>query len=392
MIAVLADDFTGAAEVAAIGRRYGLTAEVHTRFQPDSSADLVVVDTLTRSCSRDEAARRVAETVAELRAGRIECVHYKKVDSVLRGHVVAELARLMKDGGLRRTLLVPANPSFGQLIRDGRYSIGGLPLSETWFAHDPEHPAATSDVLELLGRHDGLPIAYREAGRDLPEDGIVVTGGVSPGELLALAEQLDRGTLPAGGAEFFEALLYLRLGRAERPQPGHDLGVSAGPTLLTMGSSTEPSRILLEHLHAAGTPIVSMPTELYEADGDGRSAREEWAARALECLATRGHAILAVDSSSRHDGPDFPVDRIPDRLGDVAAAVTAAWTEELHLYVSGGTTASMVVRRLGWSALSVVGELGHGVVALRPRERTDNSITVKPGSYPWPEEIVRALT
>ena len=151
MLAVLADDFSGAAEIAAIGRRYGLTAEVHTTFQRESAADLVVIDTHTRSGTRAAAGRRVREELTRLRSAGVDCIYYKKVDSVLRGHVAAELAHLLELWDLDRALLVPFNPSFGQGIRDGHYSIRGKPLNETRFAHDPEYPALTADVLELLG-------------------------------------------------------------------------------------------------------------------------------------------------------------------------------------------------------------------------------------------------
>ena len=49
MIAVIADDFTGAAESAAVSLRFGLNAELQTALNPDSKADLIVIDTDTRS-------------------------------------------------------------------------------------------------------------------------------------------------------------------------------------------------------------------------------------------------------------------------------------------------------------------------------------------------------
>lgn len=438
MMAVLADDFTGAAEIAAIGRRYGLVSEVRTSFRPAGAAkvlatdnvatrthaagtdavspqhvaadhaaasdhvvapghgatpDLVVVDTLTRSCTRGEAGRRVAEEASRLRDGGIEVLHYKKVDSVLRGHVVAELARLVADAGLRRVLLAPANPSFGQEIRGGRYSIDGLPLSETRYAQDPEHPASTSDVLELLGREDGVAISYHEGAHDLPEDGIVITGGAGAADLLALARALDAHTLAAGGAEFFDALLQLQLGKERRAESGRADVAPTRNTLLVVGSGTRPSRMLVERARRAGTPIIGMPRALYEADEDGDGHLAAWAEAALDCLATRGHAIVALDTPAGDViAPPPRVDLIPARLGDLTAAVARTWRGELNVYVSGGTTASLVVRRLGWTALRVAAEIGDGVATLQPSGVPHRSITVKPGSYPWPDAVVRGLT
>jgi uncharacterized protein YgbK (DUF1537 family) len=58
------------------------------------------------------------------------------------------------------------------------------------------------------------------------------------------------------------------------------------------------------------------------------------------------------------------------------------------LYLEGGATGSAVVRRLGWKRFLVTAQPAPGVVQMRPAEKADCSITVKPGSYPWPELIL----
>ena len=95
MIGVIADDLTGAAEIAGIGWRHGLSAEVILDGRPKCGADLVCIDTDSRSCSSREAAKRVASAVASLRKAGAKWI-YKKVDSVLRGHVIAELEAAMR--------------------------------------------------------------------------------------------------------------------------------------------------------------------------------------------------------------------------------------------------------------------------------------------------------
>lgn len=52
MIVVVADDFTGAVELAGVGLRYGLKAEVQTVVSPNTKAELAVIDADTRSLLR----------------------------------------------------------------------------------------------------------------------------------------------------------------------------------------------------------------------------------------------------------------------------------------------------------------------------------------------------
>ena len=60
MIGVIADDLTGAAEIGAVGLRHGLRAEVVVTGAPSGHADLVCLDTDSRSCPPAEAAQRAA--------------------------------------------------------------------------------------------------------------------------------------------------------------------------------------------------------------------------------------------------------------------------------------------------------------------------------------------
>ena len=94
MIGVIADDLTGAAELGAVGLRHGLRAEIVCRGEPSGRADLVCVDTDSRACDAPAAAKRAAAAAQILRAAGAAWI-YKKVDSVLRGQVTAEVEAVM---------------------------------------------------------------------------------------------------------------------------------------------------------------------------------------------------------------------------------------------------------------------------------------------------------
>lgn len=384
MIAVVADDFTGAAELGAIGLRHGLSAEIRTAFREPCDADLVVLDTNSRSVTREEAVARVAGAVGGLAGTRPEWV-FKKVDSVLRGHVVGELEAALDGLGLERALLVPNNPSYGQSIRDGRYSIEGRPLAETGFALDPEFPAVTSTVMTLLGRPGGREIAWRDCSEDLPAAGIVVSGGNSVAELEVLAGRLDETTLAAGAAEFFAAALRIRLGvRDGRVRAG----IPERPprrVVFILGSSSEPSRTTLARGRERGIPVVTLPLDLARGEG----SIDPWVAEVVEGLAAKGRAIVAFERDVPGQRPPLPAGAVPGALAELAGVVAERAPDgETHLFVEGGTTASTVIRGLGWDRLTVLRQEGPGVVTLGPPGEPDRRITVKPGNYPWPESIL----
>ena len=120
MIGVIADDLTGAAEIGAVGLRHGLRAEIVRHGKPSGRAEVVCVDTDSRSCSPDEAATRAAAAAKLLRAAGAQWI-YKKVDSVLRGQVTAEVEAVMTTASVE-----PRPAAAGQSLagpRDPRWPI-----------------------------------------------------------------------------------------------------------------------------------------------------------------------------------------------------------------------------------------------------------------------------
>src|SRR5688500_14541293 len=119
---VIADDLSGAAEIAGIGHRYGLPTRLARERPKFFPPGLTVIDTESRSLPPAEAATTVARCVAGIDPGAFDLI-YKKTDSVLRGPVAAEIDALMT--ALRRPagLLVPQNPTRARVIANGTYFI-----------------------------------------------------------------------------------------------------------------------------------------------------------------------------------------------------------------------------------------------------------------------------
>lgn len=394
MICVIADDLSGAAELAGVALRYGWTAEVQLEFELRTHADLVCISTDTRSGTASEAAVRTAHVAEMCRTTNLALI-FKKVDSVLRGWVAVELAALMRGLGKPRALLVPANPSLGRIIRNGRYLIHGRPLHETDFALDPEHPMRSSDVLsftslQLTGLDQTLfpPIHLLPVGSELPPAGILVGEAASPDDVVAWAECLDELTLPAGAAEFFAALLAQRgFGLPSRTFPISQF-IPPRRALFVSGSTSDASRSFLQLCEEHGVPVLRMPSGLFEGEADGTEPLADWVAVTVQALRDSRWAVVAIDRPL-HREPG-----IAQRLGNCLATAVQRVLEQQTvegIFVEGGATAAALVRTLGWKRLVVQGELRPGVVLMHALETTGPVLVTKPGSYAWPQEICRLL-
>jgi len=378
MYLVVADDLTGAAEIGGVAARYGLTAEVALDEVPESRAQVLVLDTNTRSLPLREAVERIQSLAAGISRYRNRRL-FKKVDSVLRGPVAAETAALMEAAGKARAVLVPANPGMGRVIRDGRYWIGGRLAEETEFRNDPEHPVRTSDVVKMVGPAPaGVPVAAKKRGEPLPDNGIFIGEAATVEELKAWAEACDQRTLPGGAAEFFAAFLEAQ-GRSR--VPGGEVEITPEERILILsGSASAESRRQIRELWRRGIPLMEMPPALYPATGPVEGIIHEWALSVAYTFRRAGRVIAAIGRTPLPGQPRAA--RFAAYLAEMAAQVLERYPAR-HIWVEGGATASTLIRRLRWRRLEVVEELRPGVVRLKPHGQETPLIVVKPGSYDW---------
>lgn len=372
---VVADDFSGAAEVAGAAFVQGLSAEVHTKLDSQSSAQVVVVDSDTRGCCDSEVRQRLnalGDSLANRQPGWI----YKKIDSVLRGDVLTEVATLMEISGKRRAVLCPANPSRGRVVRDGKLFIDGEPLHATLFAADPAHPAKTADVLELLrtGRQASPPPALRYVARSdpLPDQGVCIVEATSSDDLAAWAAQVDAHTLPAGGVEFFESLL--------RQQPTDDQATANVNSWFR--PQAEPTRTLWVCGSAAAWPerqgewkrrnlaVVPLPAD-----------PAAWT-KAIELAFEKNSAVGMAVGDRSELAPRQCTRLMSQTVANVLQAVPVD-----DLLIEGGATASACVRHLGWARFAVRWVPRPGTAGLKVVGTDAPRLVIKPGSYAWPEEI-----
>lgn len=387
MIAVIADDLTGAAELAGVGLRHGLTAEIVMDGAPSGKAELVCVDTDSRSCGPDEASRRAAAAAELLHKAGAKWI-YKKVDSVLRGPVLAELEGIMKQLQLPRGLLVSANPSLGRTIKSGRYYIHGKPINKTEFAHDPEHPRQFSAVLKLLGAGRSSSVQISAANKPLPRTGIAVGEASTRVDVEKWAGRKLPKTLRAGAAEFFGALLMsagFQLTAALVPMP--EVNGEMARELFVCGTSTKAAREFIKVARAKKTPVFSLPRELVWGAEFQPMVADVISRKVATAFKTSPRVILHIGLPAVH-GVDI-AKRLTVNLSQLAEYVIRR-TDIVHIYAEGGATAAALARRMGWERLSVLRELSPGVIVLAVPGEKSMTLTIKPGSYVWPKEVIES--
>jgi uncharacterized protein YgbK (DUF1537 family) len=382
MILAVADDITGAAEIAAVGRTFGLTAQLQVKIARSTSPDLVVIDTNTRYRS-SESVSDIEQALASCDRTLVEW-YYKKVDSVLRGNVAKELCAMMHILHKNRAILAPANPTKARVILNGHYFINGQPLEKTDFANDPEYPAISSNVVELLSMPEDYPICVRTwRTYSNSENGIIIAEAENMNDLVQWSERVDERTLAAGGSDFFRAMLEKKL-PSNKASSEINVAAISGKKLFVCGSTSQTSRKAVAQAGDLGIPVCPMPDILFKNTPADDTLIGKWVDDVLEALSKSGRVIIAILQPVVHDS------KLAKNLRMGTATLvriifSAAKINEL--FIEGGATAEAVLHELQWQTFDVIGQYAPGVVQMHAPQESDNYVTIKPGSYPWPDRI-----
>ena len=176
---LLADDLTGALDTAA--EFVPLTGPVHVFWQATDPALLpqnAALDLATREGAR-EAAR--AATIAAVPSLIPAGIAFKKIDSLLRGHTLVELAACVAAGPWRSAVLAPAFPFQARVTRKG------IQFAQHQGAWAPAGPDLVGELRRL-----GVPAQ--------PADGKPLRPGVTVFDAETDADLLD-AVASAGGID-----------------------------------------------------------------------------------------------------------------------------------------------------------------------------------------------
>ena len=320
------------------------------------TAQTTVIATDTRSMSEAEAiaeTQKVSFLIPHFLIPHSSFLIYKKTDSALRGHVVAELSTLMEATGYQRAVYLPANPSKGRFIHNGIYYINHVPIHETAFSYDPEFPAKTS--------------VLRERFPDAEAKGIVMPDAESEDDIRrVIAKYIDGKTLFAGAADLFTAVLgnSRKTSQTNNTSETRDSRFSTASTLILCGSTQSKPLDL-------GIPIAPIPREVY----DGSEDNSLWDTSAYK----ENHSLILTMPYTHRTGKEAAV-HLRTMMSAKAKELVAEHCPQ-HLIIEGGATAWATLQTLGWTEFTITAQLAPGIVQMSATNGT--LVTLKPGSYPW---------
>ena len=443
---LLADDLAGAHDAAIPFAKRDFAVAVLSdsdRLDRFDSADIVVLDTNTRSCVEAEAIERVGAACKAIQA-RSGTIIYKKIDSTLRGHVGLELDLVCSMMDFNLAVCAPAFPELGRTTVGGYQLLHGVPVRRADMA-GPDIPPQHAFIPDLLGNASSRETVHIDlkavqggtatiqraiAGIKADQGTTVVVDMADPGcwtgmldavlgDSTESTEARDKvtqmgSTLLCGSAGMAGALAE-RLAETQNPhtsashwRPGASIPTRVpkeGPVLVFACSLHDTTVRQVEEISGRkATAICSFDPLLIVKNRNSRDEVERVIELAAEALADGRNAVLTPKRSihSNHqewfkllaeeaDGHD-PASMVIEGLGAVARRLFAG-VDLGGLVLTGGETAGRVFRELDNDGAWILDGIDTGVAlsAVTGGPYDGMQVVIKPGSCGNESTLVKAM-
>lgn len=414
VLGVVADDFTGATDVASMLVRSGMrTMQVIgvPEGPPPAGADAVVVALKSRTTPVDDAVRESLAALRWLRGAGARQFYFKycsTFDSTPRGNIGPVAEAMMSALGTDFTIACPAFPENGRTIFRGHLFVGDQLLSDSGMRNHPLTPMTDADLVRVLQpqcegrvgllRYDavraGVPAARARIAA-LRAEGvrIAVADAIDNDDLRVLAEACaDLPLLTAGsGLALGLPALYAAQGWVRLDEHAASLETVGGAAAVLSGSCSTATNAQVAAWEAAGRPMRRIdPRALARGEPVVEEvlqwARATVAQGAVLISATAAPEVLRAVQAEL--GAARAGELVEQALARLARGLVDAGVR--RLVVAGGETSGAVVQGLGVRALRIGPAICPGVPWTRAEGRM-LKLALKSGNFGAPTFFADAL-
>ncbi|WP_410652726.1 3-oxo-tetronate kinase [Amycolatopsis sp. cmx-4-54] len=406
VLGAIADDFTGATDVAVAFRRGGLRTLLFFGVPPEteilSPHDAIVIALKSRAIPAADAISASLEALRWLQNRNAEQIYFKycsTFDSTPRGNIGPVLDALSQALSPDHVVMTPSSPEHGRTQYQGHLFVGDTLLAESPLRDHPATPMTDSRLPRLLRAQTATPVrlithdivrrgetAVREAAAG--KSGYVLVDALTEDDLRLLGRVAVNSPLVAGAAGLAAGLAAAR--------------ASAAPTVTEARTPIGPAAVLSGSCSARTLEQVAVMTRL------GRPAHRLDPVTTPDPDALAAGALAWYDSLTGVDGPlvyssSSPADleRTQRELGvarsaeilEKATGLIAIGLAERgvrRLVVAGGETSGAIVSALDIRGGVIGAEAAPGVPWIHPVGDHHPALLLKSGNFGDPGLLATA--
>ena len=417
LIGVIADDFTGASDIA-VTLVKGLEGEgglATTQYLgvPSLAAhpevDVGVVALKTRSVPAREAVRQSLAACQWLMAQGCQQIVFKycsTFDSTAEGNigpVLTALAEFLQESSV---IVCPAFPTLGRTVYQGHLFVGDKLLNESGMEHHPLTPMRDADIRRVLAQQTTLPVSHiawqsvQQGVSDLAamitergKEGstLIVADAVSNQDLVVLGKAAAGRKLVSGGSGIAMALPHNFKQQGKGSLARRSPPALGGAVAILVGSCSGATRGQIEQ-HRQSYAVMAIDIDLVMANRVTANTLVDFimAHQSAYPLVYSSGDSQAIRQAQARYGQDNVSAKLDQLFGDTAKILVYERGVS-RLVVGGGETSGAVVSALNLASLQVGDEIDPGVPALFSEAEHPLGLALKSGNFGRPTFFKHAI-
>ena len=411
LIGCIADDLTGATDVAVTFSREGLSV-IQVNGVPDATlqvpdADAIVVALKSRTISAADAVAQSLAALDWLRRRSAQHIYFKicsTFDSTPAGNIGPVGDALCEAIGARLNVVTPAYPRNARTVYQGHLFVGEALLSDTGMRTHPLTPMTDSNLVRVLGsqtkqRVGLLPSAVVAQGKAAVSDKLaalaaegcrhVIADAIDDAQLQALGSAVTAQMLATGGAGLAAGMATVLRVNTQTSRAAA-LDWPRGPGVILAGSCSTATLEQLVNVKDK-LPQRQLDPLALARDAGTTQATIDWAKQKLGNTPVLIYASAPpeqVAAAQKALGRERAAQLIEGALRTISTALAAAGVK--RFVVAGGETSGAVVEALGVRALAIGPEIAPGVPWTRAADGKPYALALKSGNFGGPDFFSRA--
>lgn len=406
-LGVIADDFTGATDIAGFMVQNGwkvvqLLNEPNENTPIPHDVDAIVVSLKSRSCPVDEAVSSSLNSCRWLKeSAQCQQIFFKycsTFDSTEKGNIGPVTDALMKQLGTDLSLVCPALPVNGRTVVHGHLFVNGQLLNESGMQHHPVTPMTDANLLRVMEKQStgkaGLinlatvqkgSLAVAEQLAQLRQQGVsyAVVDSFTMDDLLPIAQASQSLPLLTGGSGLGAALANIdsQVAWGQSESRGIKPAGKDRKTVILSGSCSQMTNKQVQNYQRVA-PSKALDVGECINNPDYANALAAW----VQAQQTTGLAPLLyatqppelLKQTQEKYGAASSSTAVENVFGQV---VTLLEDQGFNTFIiAGGETSGKVVQSLGTEQLSIGSPIAPGVPWVQDLT-SGNWLALKSGNF-----------
>lgn len=403
LLGVIADDFTGATDIASFLVENGMQT-VQLNGVPDRElellADAVVISLKSRSCPDHEAVKVSLHALDWLQSQGCEQFYFKycsTFDSTQFGNIGPVTDALLEQLGETFTVVCPALPVNGRTLFNGHLFVMGQLLSDSGMRHHPVTPMTDANIVRLMnkqskGRAELVNFQIIEQGTQavidqfehLQQQGFryAVVDAFNESHLMTLGQACKNMKLVTGGSGLAIGIAQNWPQISESSEHAKSLGYpESGKTVVLSGSCSQMTNCQVNHYKSNASHFALDVSQCFSNPNYHQEIADWVMAHIEEPLAPIVYATADIDvlhTIQNQYGANASSQAVEHLFSQLSQRLKQLGVR--NYIVAGGETSGIVTQSLNVEGFYIGPQIAAGVPWVKSLQG-DFSLALKSGNF-----------